>query len=386
MTRLTSPRTARQRLRERLAEERALFRLAVSRGRRRTVLTASHSTSARNPRTPSRFAARIGLAWEDTPEEVAPAASLRAMESSLRRTIADATASPAHRVAALAALPATGAAPSEWWFGRGWTDPGVPLHEGDIRTSYSRFSALENCALQYLFSVEMGLDTERSHSMWLGSLIHDIVDRVQRGEVERSFEAMVAELDAAWKPEVFANSALERQRRMDSEKMLRQYLADGSQGELLASEEAFEFGLNGATIRGRIDALFRVGERGVRVVDYKTSRNATTHEQTQRSLQLASYFLAMRRVPGLAALGDPEILELAYLFVPADEGYKHCAVKPDKIFDSVPEYEEWAETTILDMLEDVREERFAPSPEAECRFCSFKPICPLWPQGQEVAT
>jgi hypothetical protein len=95
----------------------------------------------------------------------------------------------------------------------------------------------------------------------------------------------------------------------------------------------------------------------------------------------------MRKVPELAALGRPELLELAYLFIEgSDEGYKHFTVRPDRVFDSIAEYEEWAETTILGLLENVREERFAPNAEAECRFCSFKPICPTWPEGQEVMT
>ena len=34
----------------------------------------------------------------------------------------------------------------------------------------------------------------------------------------------------------------------------------------------------------------------------------------------------------------------------------------------------------------VRAEDFAPNPEADCMFCRFKPICPLWPEGAEVTT
>ena len=94
-------RTATERLADRLAEERALFRLAVSRARRRTILAASRSTSARNPRTPSRFAARLGLEWMQ-PQEVPPAASLRSMEAGLRRRLAEGLAKPGERMAALA--------------------------------------------------------------------------------------------------------------------------------------------------------------------------------------------------------------------------------------------------------------------------------------------
>ena len=384
---LASRRTPRDRLRRRLAEERALFRLAVSRARRRTVLFASHSTSARSPRTPSRFVSRMGLDWIRPPAAVSPAASLRTLEATLRRRLSNTDAPRAERLAALAGLPRAAADPGSWWGARDWSDPGEPLHPDEIRTSYSRFSVLENCALQYLYAVEMGLDPERSHQMWLGTVIHDIIDRVQRGELEREEKAMEDALDAAWRPGVFPNRALERQRNLDARRMLRLWLADEGHGDVVKSEEAFAFRLDGAEIRGRIDAVFRFGEGGLRVVDYKTARSTPTGDEVQQSLQLGAYFLAMRRVPELAALGEPRLLELAYLFHEgSDGGYKHYPVKPDRIFDSPSEYEAWAEGRILELLAAVRAERFAPNPAADCMWCSFKPICPVWPQGAEVTT
>jgi hypothetical protein len=29
-------------------------------------------------------------------------------------------------------------------------------------------------------------------------------------------------------------------------------------------------------------------------------------------------------------------------------------------------------------------EVYRPSTQAQCRFCDFKPLCPLWPEGREV--
>lgn len=380
---IVDPKPSARRLRDRLASERALFRLAISRARRRTVLTASRSTSARQPRTPSRFAARLGCRWEGAGGEVPAEASLLTLEASLRRTLSDQDAPRVERLAALASLSPAGAEPRRWWGGRDWTDPGEPLHTGEIRTSYSRFSTLENCGLQYLYAVEMGLDPERSHQMWVGTLIHDIVDQVQRGVLERSEEAVFAALDSAWREDIFPNRALERQRLLDARKMLRQWLVDDTLGEPIASEVAFEFPLNGAVVRGRIDAVYRFGEGGTRVVDYKTSRSTPTQDQVQQSLQLGAYYLAMKRTPELAELGEPRLLELAFLFAEgADGGYKHMSVKPERV--GTGEYETWAEGTIRELLDAVRAERFAPSPEADCMWCRFKPICPVWPQGAEV--
>jgi hypothetical protein len=97
----------------------------------------------------------------------------------------------------------------------------------------------------------------------------------------------------------------------------------------------------------------------------------------------------MRRVPELAELGDPRVLELAYLFKEGEEGgYYHMSTTPDRAPDELEfrEYEEWAEETIKELLALVRSESFAPNPEADCMWCDFKSICPVWPQGAEVGS
>jgi superfamily I DNA/RNA helicase/RecB family exonuclease len=377
---LVRPRTSAERTRERLAEERALFRLALSRSRGRTILFASHSTSARTPRTPSRFAARLGLEWTEEREFAPPATSLRSMQASLRRRLADPGAEVSDRVAALSLLPRLGAEPESWWWGREWTDPGEPLYPDEIRTSYSRLSTLGNCGLQYLYAAELGLDPDRTHHMWVGSLLHDIIDRVQKGQIAREPDAVLAALDRGWRAEIFPHRALERQRYRDARRMLLRWLAEEEHeaGELVESEKDFRFPLDGALIVGKIDAILRQEDGGLRIRDYKTGRTTLTQAQVKEDLQLAAYYLAMRRSPELRELGEPRIVELAYLAVETYGKFKVMAHRPKE------GYEEWAERTLHELIGRVRSEDFAPSPEADCYHCRFKPICPLWPEGQEV--
>jgi superfamily I DNA/RNA helicase/RecB family exonuclease len=374
------PRSARERLADRLAEERALFRLAVSRARRGTVLLASRSTGERTPRTPSRFATRLGLTWEPPGDPHPPATSLRAMEAALRRRLADPSGDPADRLAAAAALPLVGARPETWWGRREWTDPGTPLFEGEIRTSYSRLSVIDNCALQYLYDVEMGLDPEATFQMWLGSLVHAVIDRVQRGELPRDEAVLHRELDRSWRSDVFPNRAIEHRRYLDAQDMLSRWIHHETD-RIVRSEVWFEFPIDGAVVRGRIDAIFRQENGHLRVVDYKTGRTAPTAEETKRDLQLAAYYLALLRTPELAQLGRPGLLELAYLALPhRDRGFVRRQVAPNTIAD----YEAAAEGRILELLARVRAESFAPSPDADCQFCAYRTICPRWPEGADV--
>jgi hypothetical protein len=37
------------------------------------------------------------------------------------------------------------------------------------------------------------------------------------------------------------------------------------------------------------------------------------------------------------------------------------------------------------LIGGIRAESFAPDPEADCTWCAVKALCPLWPQGAELA-
>lgn len=382
LDRVVDPATPGDRLRERLAEERALFRLAVSRARRETILFASTSTGTRQPRTPSRFAGRLGATWIRAGETAPASTSLRTMEARLRRTLADpATPSP-DRLAALAALHLVGARPHTWWRHRDWTDPGIPVREGEFLTSYSRLSPLENCGLQYLYQTELGLDPDATHYMWLGSLIHDIIDRVQRGELDRDPRVVLAALDEGWDSAPFPNRAMEHRRYLDARGMLERWI-DHEQANPERSEVAFSIPIGGAVLRGRIDAIFRREDGGLRILDYKTGRSPRSKKDAHEDLQLGAYFLAVKQDPELSQLGEPKHLQLAYLGAERQRtGFARVDVWPSKHEG----YEEHVVATLGDLIGRVREEDFAPSPEAECRFCRFKTICPLWPEGGEPPT
>lgn len=375
------PGPASRRIAARLAEERALFRLAVSRARRSTVLFASASTGSRTTLAPSRFATRMGLAWAPAERGSGPSVSLRGMETELRRRLSDPAADPGERLAAAAALPLVGAEPARWWGRRRWSGTGAPLHpEEQIWTSYSHLSTLENCALQYLLNDELGLDPASSHQMWVGSLVHDLIDQVQRGELPRDLDALRRTVDQAWRAEVFPNRVIERRRYHDVLDMLARWIR-GEREQPLASEQWFEFPIDGAVIRGRIDAIFPMENGHVRVVDYKTGRWVPTQKEVDDNLQLASYYLAVTRAPQFEGMPEPGYLQLAYLGAARQQaGFAAPGTTPKKRDD----YGGWAQGRLLELLGRIRAEEFAPNPEAECRFCAFKTICPRWPEGGEA--
>jgi hypothetical protein len=48
-----------------------------------------------------------------------------------------------------------------------------------------------------------------------------------------------------------------------------------------------------------------------------------------------------------------------------------------------PDHASQVERRLLALLDGAAAESFDPDPHADCRMCAFKPICPMWPQGEE---
>jgi hypothetical protein len=49
-----------------------------------------------------------------------------------------------------------------------------------------------------------------------------------------------------------------------------------------------------------------------------------------------------------------------------------------------PEEAEKAIKRLPVLIDSVLAEDFRPNPEANCRWCKFKPLCPLWAEGKEL--
>ena len=70
-------------------------------------------------------------------------------------------------------------------------------------------------------------------------------------------------------------------------------------------------------------------------------------------------------------------MELVYPAEQRQGRFRRVAQKPG------PDHAARVEQRLLPLLAGAATEAFDPSPHADCRFCAFKPICPLWPQGED---
>jgi superfamily I DNA/RNA helicase/RecB family exonuclease len=380
-----------ERARRNDAEDRRVFHVAVTRSRGRCLVTTSAGPSRRGQ--PSRFVDELNGA----PLDVAPAADLPPLTFAeatgrLKRVLVDIAAPKADRVAALAAIAriceldptCASARPSEWWWRWDWTAGMIPIrdrHSGTddlppdkIRTSYSRISQYDNCGLAYLLSVVLGLDPETSHNMAFGTWIHKIFEEIEGGALTNR-PAVAARYEELFDEAVFPNVVVARQFRRDGEAILKRYIDMLKPGTALMAEHKFNIDFNGHRITGRIDRVDRIG-KGLVVSDYKTSRYPIYWDDARKSLQLAIYYLAAKWDETISAHGEPISMQLVYpAKLARNEVAKRC---------QTPEEAEVALERLPALIDGVLREDFRPSPEADCMWCKFKPLCPLWPEGKEL--
>lgn len=382
-----------QRARKNEMEDRRVFYVALTRATKRCFVSTSPGPSRRGE--PSRFIAEL---VDEVPDVEIPATSapLTFAEAAARyrKVLSDPSASPADRIAALAGIKRVGeldpnctsARPSEWWWRWDWTegeysirkqqaDPDDDLPEDKLRTSYSRISTYDNCGLQYLFSVVLGLDPDTSHNMAFGSWIHKIFEEIETG-VLNNWDQVVARYNELFSADVFPNRAMARQFRRDGEIMVERYIRYLKPGQAEVAETSFKVELEGHRITGRIDRIDKLGKNLV-VSDYKTSRSPVDWDEARNSLQLAIYHLAAKTDPEIAALGEPNSMQLIYpgAYMSRGEVAKRC---------QTPEEAEKALERLPGLMEGVLKEDFRANPEADCRWCKFKPLCPLWSEGKEL--
>ncbi|WCM56326.1 ATP-dependent helicase [Microbacterium sp. EF45047] len=344
-----------------LHDELRLFVRAISRARRRLLVTAVDDDDL----TPSPFFAFLPA---PAPVDAHPSAehplTLRGLVGRHRRTLTEsaseeARAEAAAQLAVLAREGVPGADPAEWY---GVLPPSTDAPLRDLtaegaRVSPSKMESYEECGLNWVIAA-MGGDTVMPPSAGIGTIIHEAMERVPDGDLERMRE-VVAE---HWPELDFETAWIGRkeQRRADQlVQRLHAYLTTVSRdgGRVIGSESEFRFAValdeeDGGTPRvlpveeaadaphaivsGFIDRVEaypagagehpaarargwqpmsgpRGGERTV-VVDLKTGKNDPESDaRVLEHAQLAAYQIAVQQ--GLVEGADPATLGGARLVI-----------------------------------------------------------------------
>ncbi|WP_018502238.1 ATP-dependent helicase [Parafrankia discariae] len=321
---------------ELLADERRLFYVALTRARRRLVVTAVDGADD-DGEQPSRFLAELGVQVESVRSRPPRPLTLVGLVAALRRLTVDPEASAAARAAAgirLAALAAaadeTGRAlvpaahPDRWWGLLEVTSSDVPVvaPEAPIRLSGSSLSGLSSCGLRWFLEHEANAAEPASPAQGFGKVVHALADEVTTGRTQARLEALDARLDLVWRHLEFDSRWRSEQERVAAREALGRFLewhAAQRGREVVASEVRFSCDIDVAgrvvRLRGFIDRVELDDAGRVHVVDFKTGRTPPSRRDLATHAQLGSYQLAVRE----GAL-DPVLAEAARRHDPSASG------------------------------------------------------------------
>lgn len=383
---LERPVTNADRNRERLDDERRLYDMVLARARRRVVLTCADAhpdADARSAR--SRFL--DPAVWKPAPSgPFDDPVSTREAAAAWRSQLAEPAGPAWQRLAALDGLVALQVDPGRWWFQRDWTDTGRPLHD-TIRVSYSRLSNLESCELMHVLGDELGLGRPGGYHAWVGKTVHTIVEQVEQGLIAKEPPALVQALRERWRPQEFPSKAVsEAFFHLAHDHMLRNWFENYAERPAAGIERFFEFEFEGAKVIGYIDRIGPAVQDGYVITDFKTGKSDSAGPPGE-SLQLGIYYLAVQESPDLAEFQPVKSVELAFLrgnWRSTDIEYRKWMVTERD--------EESYQTAMRERLADLiarkralnERESARPNPYANCRFCDFQTLCPLYAEGQPV--
>jgi superfamily I DNA/RNA helicase/RecB family exonuclease len=381
-----------------LTDERRLFYVALTRARRRLVVTAVDSPEDDGDR-PSRFLAETGVEVVEHLDRVARPLSLTSLVATLRRTAVDPSGSPAMRRAAAGRLARLGAAvddrgqllapdalPDRWWGLVETTDSEHPLvAPGDpVKLSGSSLSGLDRCPLQWFLQHEVRADSASSAAMSFGSVLHVLADEVGSGQTVAELPVLMSRLDKVWNQLAYDapwQSVQQREQAREAlDRFLRWHAADRGR-ELVATEHSFVVPLRvegtDVLLRGSMDRVELDGEGRVHVVDLKTAKSVPSKKDLEVHPQLGTYQLAVQEgaVEGHTEAGGAELVMLR---VDGDAGAK-VADQP-----ALPTGPTWLTDLLTTAVSRVVQETFPPTPSDACDRCPFRRCCPAQPDGRQV--
>lgn len=377
-----------------LDDELRSFAVAVSRARRRLVVTAVQDTDHQPSGVLDLLDPGPAEGEPDhRPTTVPTALDLRAVVARCRAeleraaTAGDVTAHPAARqLARLAAEGVPGADPAEWYGLAPLSTQASPWSpDRTVPLSPSALEKAATCSLRWALETAGGT-APSSGEQSLGTLVHAIAAEVPDGDPE----ALRARLEERWDELGIGDGwvgAVQRRRADGMVEHLSAYLR--AAGEAVAVERSFQVRVGDVELRGTVDRVERLpddpedpdGAPRVRVVDLKTGRSAVSKEAAARHPQLGAYQAALDAGALSEELRGARCDGAALVYVGTTNRTPSERTQPALARDEDPE---WAARLVADVAAIARSPHVSAAGNDLCRTCPVRRACPLQPEGQVV--
>ncbi len=391
---------------ERLAEERRLFYVAVTRAAERLLVTAVASADEAGDR-PSRFLDELGVPAVVVTGRPTRSLSASGLVANLRAVLIDPDSSPALRSAAAERLAVLAAAadtdgqplvpaadPARWWGMVETTVARAPVRDPalPVELSPSTVAGLSGCPLQWFLRREVRADDAATAALGFGNVLHALAEEVGAGG-STDLDHLMGRLDTVWAELAYDAPWQSTDQRELARDALRRFLAwhlGRPERTLLGVEVPFDTELevegDRVRVKGRLDRVERDAAGRTRVTDLKTNKTPPTKAELAAHPQLGVYQAVVNAGGLTAALPDAAQdcggAELVML---------RQAVKGEelpRVHGQVPlpdaEDPDWAHRMLADAARRIRAEAFHPVTSEGCDRCAYRRCCSARPEGSQV--
>ena len=376
----------------RLAEERRLFYVAITRARTHLLATAVRS----DDQQPSRFLDELmPTDGDERPLTRVPRGlDLPSVVAELRAVVTSPTnneqagrrkAAAAAQLARLAAAEVPGADPRDWYGLAPLSDDrGLVDDDELVKLSPSRLEAFARCPLRWLLESAGGTSGD-SMSQGIGTLIHALAQQVaDEGVPADEVGALLQERLASAIKRVDLGSGWfavkQRERAAEMVQKLAEWLRTNTR-VLVAAEQGFEVTVGRGVLKGQVDRLEQDADGGLFVVDLKTGKHAATGAELAVHAQLGSYQVAVEEgafdelAPGARTSSGAALVQLGTKPAKAEYAQEPLSKSPDP---------GWALTMIERSAQGMAGNVFAAIDNDMCRSCPVRTSCPVRDEGRQV--
>lgn len=396
---------------ETLAGERRLFYVAATRAMKKLVLSAVDTGAKEDGIKPSRFLMDLkenisGLDWAHVTGRPKRPLTIDGLISTLRQALLDEHNSAQVKQAAAYRLNLLGqkkshmfknALPENWWGINELTKNEMPQI---VSLSATAIEGVEGCSLKWFLEKRAGAVSDAGIPMVFGNILHLIAEGIQNKDLPLDVEVVDEKISQIWDElnyEAAWESRRERQEAHNASVRLVNWFSERVDVEALAETQ---LGMNldvtdqdgtnyKVAITGYADRLeFAVD--GIKIYDYKTSKNVVGKKELASNVQLALYTFLIENGFYKVNGEKQELAEGAQI----DSGALVQLRNGSEDYPEIQElkagkHDENSEVPLIDRIKSaalvIAQDKFETKYDHNsCGFCPVRTLCPAMPEGRQV--